>query len=71
MATSSKKRISRLKATAKKGHFAVYTIDGRRFVTPLAYPLAYLKTEVLKGLLTIAEEEFGVSSDCAITLLCD
>ncbi|CAN4126891.1 unnamed protein product [Withania somnifera] len=51
----------------EKGHFVVYTIDQRRFVIPLAY----LGNEVIRQLLSISEEEFGLSSGGPITLPCD
>ncbi|XP_016497106.1 auxin-responsive protein SAUR68-like [Nicotiana tabacum] len=49
---------------ARKGHFSVYTIDRRRFVIPLAY----LENEVIRQLLSMSEEEFGLPSGGAITL---
>nr|XP_016441489.1 PREDICTED: auxin-responsive protein SAUR68-like [Nicotiana tabacum] len=50
-----------------KGHFVVYTIDQKRFVVPLAY----LQHEVIRQLLHMSEEEFGLPSDGPITLPCD
>nr|XP_033515822.1 auxin-responsive protein SAUR68-like [Nicotiana tomentosiformis] len=50
-----------------KGHFVVYTTDQKRFVVPLAY----LQHEVIRQLLHMSEEEFGLSSDGPITLPCD
>ncbi|KAK2976266.1 hypothetical protein RJ640_026895 [Escallonia rubra] len=41
---------------ADKGHFVVYSDDGRRFVIPLVY----LNNEVLRQLLKMSEEEFGL-----------
>ena len=55
------------KRVADKGHFVVYTMDGRRFMLPLFY----LKSEVFRDLFRMAEEEFGVPSDGPITLPCD
>ncbi|XP_009615363.2 auxin-responsive protein SAUR68-like [Nicotiana tomentosiformis] len=52
---------------AEKGHFVVYTIDQRRFVIPLAY----LENEVIRQLLNMSEEEFGLPSGGPITLPCD
>ncbi|TMW80524.1 hypothetical protein EJD97_018783 [Solanum chilense] len=52
---------------AEKGHFVVYTIDQKRFVIPLVY----LENEVIRQLLIISEEEFGLSSGDPITLPCD
>ncbi|KAH0714035.1 hypothetical protein KY290_006901 [Solanum tuberosum] len=51
----------------EKGHFVVYTADQARFVIPLAY----LENEVIRQLLNLSEEEFGLSSGGPITLLCD
>ncbi|KAH0693619.1 auxin-responsive protein SAUR68-like [Solanum tuberosum] len=51
----------------EKGHFVVYTIDQARFVVPLAY----LENEVIRQLLNMSEEEFGLSSGGPITLPCD
>ncbi|XP_060185874.1 auxin-responsive protein SAUR68-like [Lycium barbarum] len=52
---------------AGKGHFVVYIIDQKRFVIPLAY----LENEVIRQLLSMSEEEFGLSSGGLITLPCD
>ncbi|CAL9109222.1 unnamed protein product, partial [Musa textilis] len=53
---------------ARKGHFAVYTREGRRFVVPIAY----LKSNIFQELLRMSEEEFGVPvGDRPITLPCD
>ncbi|CAN4126621.1 unnamed protein product [Withania somnifera] len=54
-------------AIVEKGHFVVYTIDQVRFVIPLAY----LENEVIRQLLNMSEEEFGLPSDGPITLTCD
>ncbi|TMW84146.1 hypothetical protein EJD97_025718 [Solanum chilense] len=51
----------------EKGHFVVYTTDQARFVVPLAY----LETEVIRELLSMSEEEFGLPSGGPITLPCD
>lgn len=40
----------------KKGHFAIYTTDSRRFFIALAY----LSNGVIRELFAIAEEEFGI-----------
>ncbi|XP_011621254.1 auxin-responsive protein SAUR68-like [Amborella trichopoda] len=40
---------------ADEGHFVVYTIDGSRFMIPLAY----LNHLIFQELLSMAEEEFG------------
>ncbi|CAN4114735.1 unnamed protein product [Withania somnifera] len=51
----------------EKGHFVVYTADQTRFVIPLAY----LENEVIRQLLNMSEEEFGLPSGGPITLPCD
>ncbi|WMV26294.1 hypothetical protein MTR67_019679 [Solanum verrucosum] len=51
----------------EKGHFVVYTADQARFIVPLAY----LENEVIKQLLSVSEEEFGLPSGGPITLPCD
>ncbi|XP_060183790.1 auxin-responsive protein SAUR68-like [Lycium barbarum] len=53
--------------TVTKGHFVVCTTDQTRFVVPLAY----LQHEVIRQLLHMSEEEFGLPSDGPITLPCD
>ncbi|WOL10769.1 auxin-responsive protein SAUR36-like [Canna indica] len=54
--------------TPRKGHFALYTQDGRRFVVPIAY----LKSSILMKLLRMSEEEFGPPvGDRPIVLPCD
>ncbi|XP_049402119.1 auxin-responsive protein SAUR68-like [Solanum stenotomum] len=50
-----------------KGNFVVYTTDQKRFVVPLAY----LQHEVIRQLLHMSEEEFGLPCDGPITLPCD
>ncbi|KAL8158852.1 hypothetical protein V2J09_000389 [Rumex salicifolius] len=75
IAAASRKRISlpRTNSTNKsssatdKGQFVVYTIDERRY----ALPLAYLQSRVVKELLRMAGEEFGLGGDGRITLACD
>lgn len=53
---------------ARKGHFAVYTREGRRFVVPIAY----LKSNIFQELFRMSEEEYGVPvGDRPITLPCD
>ncbi|KAJ0964015.1 hypothetical protein J5N97_029137 [Dioscorea zingiberensis] len=52
---------------AEKGHFFVYTSEGKRFMVPLAY----LDNNIFKELLKISEEEFGLPGDGPITLPCD
>ncbi|KAL2936946.1 Auxin-responsive protein SAUR64 [Bienertia sinuspersici] len=67
LAAASRRRISWMKPETKKGHFIIYTTDRKRFTVPLVY----LQSEILKELLRMAEEEFGVTSDGPITLPCD
>ncbi|KAJ0964018.1 hypothetical protein J5N97_029140 [Dioscorea zingiberensis] len=54
-------------SVAEKGHFFVYTSEGKRFMVPLAY----LDNNIFKELLKISEEEFGLPGDGPITLPCD
>ncbi|XP_039128432.1 auxin-responsive protein SAUR68-like [Dioscorea cayenensis subsp. rotundata] len=54
-------------SVAEKGHFFVYTSEGKRFMIPLAY----LDNNIFKELLKISEEEFGLPGDGPITLPCD
>ncbi|KAL3813977.1 hypothetical protein ACJIZ3_015245 [Penstemon smallii] len=51
----------------EKGHFVVYTADHRRFIVPLAY----LNDSVMRELLRMSEEEYGLPSDGPIVLPCD
>ncbi|KAJ6954012.1 hypothetical protein NC652_005672 [Populus alba x Populus x berolinensis] len=51
---------------AEKGHFVVYSADGKRFVLPLAY----LKNKIIGQLFRLAEEEFGMHSNGPLTLPC-
>ncbi|KAH0683215.1 hypothetical protein KY290_021804 [Solanum tuberosum] len=51
----------------QKGHFVIYTADQVRLVVPLAY----LENEVIRQLLSMSEEEFGLPSGGPITLPCD
>nr|XP_009799445.1 PREDICTED: uncharacterized protein LOC104245524 [Nicotiana sylvestris]XP_016493680.1 PREDICTED: auxin-responsive protein SAUR68-like [Nicotiana tabacum] len=50
----------------EKGHFVVYTADQARFVIPLAS-----ENEVIRQLLSMSEEEFGLPSGGPIILPCD
>ncbi|XP_006362788.1 auxin-responsive protein SAUR68-like [Solanum tuberosum] len=50
-----------------KGHFVVYTADQSRFVVPLGY----LDNEVVRQLLSMSEEEFGLPRGGPITFPCD
>jgi auxin responsive protein len=68
LAAASRRRISGPATTmANKGHFVIYTTDDGRFMIPLLY----LKSETMRELLRMAEEEFGLISDGPITLPCD
>ncbi|KAJ0966907.1 hypothetical protein J5N97_023824 [Dioscorea zingiberensis] len=49
---------------ANKGHFFVYTREGKRFMVPLGY----LESTVFQEILKISEEEFGLPSHGPITL---
>ncbi|XP_077246299.1 auxin-responsive protein SAUR64-like [Tasmannia lanceolata] len=55
------------RAVAEKGHFVVYTTDGRRFVVPLAY----LNNPIFTELFKMSEDEFGLPGNGPITLPCD
>ncbi|KAL5562424.1 hypothetical protein UlMin_032171 [Ulmus minor] len=57
MAALSRKTIS----------FPITNKDQKRFVMPMAY----LKHNILRELLKMSEEEFGISSNGPITLPCD
>ncbi|WOL01108.1 hypothetical protein Cni_G09821 [Canna indica] len=52
---------------ADKGHFVVYSYEGKRFMVPLAF----LNSGVFQDLLRLTEEEFGFSGDGPILLPCD
>ncbi|KAI3441315.1 uncharacterized protein J3R85_002592, partial [Psidium guajava] len=54
-------------SVAQKGHFVVYTTDGRRFVMPLLF----LGNDIVKGLFRALDEEFGIPCDGPITLPID
>ncbi|KAH7518319.1 hypothetical protein FEM48_Zijuj09G0158800 [Ziziphus jujuba var. spinosa] len=66
-AIGQKRIVRRVGLVAEKGHFVVYSGDGRRFVLPLEY----LNDDIFRELLRIAEEEFGLPRDGPITLPCD
>ncbi|KAJ0963990.1 hypothetical protein J5N97_029112 [Dioscorea zingiberensis] len=51
----------------EKGHFFVYSSEGKRFMVPLAY----LDNDIFKELLKKSAEEFGLASNGPITLPCD
>ncbi|KAI4375801.1 hypothetical protein MLD38_013627 [Melastoma candidum] len=48
----------------KKGHFTIYTTDGRRFFIPLVH----LSNGVIRELFAIAEEEFGIPVEGPIVM---
>ena len=52
---------------ARKGHFVVYTADLKRFI----FPLSYLESPIIRELLEISQEEFGMPRDGPIRLPCD
>ncbi|KAJ0087562.1 hypothetical protein Patl1_09433 [Pistacia atlantica] len=51
----------------KKGHFAVYTKEGKRFVVPLYY----LNHPIFRVLLEMAEEEFGIIANGPLQVPCE
>ncbi|XP_047331489.1 auxin-responsive protein SAUR66-like [Impatiens glandulifera] len=57
-AAISRKRIPDTKSF-EKGHFAVYTSEGKRFVLPLAY----LHNHVMLEIFRMAEEEYGLDGN--------
>ncbi|KAL5984135.1 hypothetical protein ACLOJK_018237 [Asimina triloba] len=57
----------RKKSTPNKGHFIVYTTDGRRF----AIPLAYHNSPIFQELFKLSEDEYGLPSDGPITIPCN
>lgn len=64
---SSEKGSSATASVANKGHFTVYTSEGKRFIVPLVY----LESNVFKELLKISEEEYGLPRNGPITMPCD
>ena len=67
-----RRRISTMKnpeacSVADEGHFVVYPTEGKRFMVPLAY----LGSNIFRGLLKVSEEEFGLGGNIPITLLCN
>lgn len=52
---------------AEKGHFTVYTADQKRF----EFPIKYLNNCIIRELLMLSEEEFGLPGDGPIMLPCD
>ncbi|KAL5984130.1 hypothetical protein ACLOJK_018232 [Asimina triloba] len=55
------------KSTPSKGHFIVYTTDGRRFTIPLAYH----NSPIFQALFRLSEDEYGLPSNGPITIPCD
>ncbi|KAL4186540.1 hypothetical protein AMTRI_Chr09g34450 [Amborella trichopoda] len=49
-----------------EGHFVIYTVDGSRFMVPLAF----LNRPIFRELLLMAEEEFGLTGRHPITVPC-
>ncbi|XP_031103253.1 auxin-responsive protein SAUR68-like [Ipomoea triloba] len=54
-------------STSSAGHFVIYTADQKRFVIPLSF----LDNKIIRQLLEMSEEVFGLPSDGPITLPCD
>ncbi|KAL5983615.1 hypothetical protein ACLOJK_017703 [Asimina triloba] len=54
-------------SASSKGHFIIYTTDGRRS----AVPLAYHNTPIFQQLFRMSEDEFGLPRDGPITMLFD
>ncbi|XP_030450087.2 auxin-responsive protein SAUR67-like [Syzygium oleosum] len=52
---------------AHRGHFVVYSIDRKRFV----FPIKYLNNCIIRELLKLSEDEFGLPSNGPITLPCN
>ncbi|KAL5984125.1 hypothetical protein ACLOJK_018227 [Asimina triloba] len=55
------------KSTPNKGHFIVYSTDGRRF----AIPLAYHNSSIFQELFKWSEDEYGLPSDGPVTIPCE
>ncbi|KAJ9704585.1 hypothetical protein PVL29_002918 [Vitis rotundifolia] len=67
LAAIRRKRISLVGKWMQKGHFVVYSANESRFVVPLPY----LNSSIFRELFKMSEEEFGLPSNCPITLPCD
>ncbi|XP_012081397.2 auxin-responsive protein SAUR67 [Jatropha curcas] len=50
-----------------KGNFVIYTNDHKRFIIPIEY----LNSNIIKELLKMSEEVFGLTSEGPIKLPCD
>ncbi|TXG51952.1 hypothetical protein EZV62_021121 [Acer yangbiense] len=59
--------VERLFRKRKKGHFAVYTKEGKRFVVPLHY----LNHPIFRVLLEMAEEEYGTTVNGPLQVPCE
>ncbi|KAK1325108.1 hypothetical protein QJS10_CPA01g00299 [Acorus calamus] len=59
--------LSRHSSIAKRGHFVVYTADGKRFVVPLGY----LESTIFRELFRLSELAFGYPNSGPIKLVCD
>ncbi|KAK2660851.1 hypothetical protein Ddye_007384 [Dipteronia dyeriana] len=59
--------VEKLIRKRKKGHFAVYTKEGKRFVVPLHY----LNHPIFRVLLEMAEEEFGTTANGPLQVPCE
>ncbi|KAL4201041.1 hypothetical protein AMTRI_Chr02g256610 [Amborella trichopoda] len=73
-AMSQRRRISlkrstsnRMDSVAVEGHFVIYTVDGSRFVIPLAF----LNRPIFQELLLVAEEEFGFTGCRPLIVPCE
>ncbi|KAL5706245.1 hypothetical protein ACHQM5_024443 [Ranunculus cassubicifolius] len=51
----------------KKGHFVVYSKEGKRFVVPLYY----LNHPIFRVLLEMSQEEFGCAIDGPLQVPCE
>lgn len=58
---------SRRKSVVGKGHFVVYSADGKCFVIPLAF----LKSPIFIELFRMSEDEFGLPCGGPITMPCN
>ncbi|KAK3231955.1 hypothetical protein Dsin_003836 [Dipteronia sinensis] len=59
--------VEKLIMKRKKGHFAVYTKEGKRFVVPLHY----LNHPIFRVLLEMAQEEFGTTVNGPLQVPCE
>lgn len=58
---------SEVPCLAERGNFVVYTMDQKRF----EFPMKYLSNSIIRELLRLSEEEFGLPRDGPIKLPCD